>query len=202
MRVAISFLLVPFLLAVTGCEDHSDAAPARDTSPISMGAPLVNAADIKEINEGFSTDASAPWGFAHDGIDFFPNGEGAPFQAVADGTITEVEYRQNDITGHWQVNLTLRYNDAFAVIYKFEPNSPDASDGQQQLDSIAVATGQTVVTGDLLGTLHAPVQGAHVHFELTRFGTPVCPEPWLTAEADATILAILRARYPAWNLCY
>lgn len=49
------------------------------------------------------------------------------------------------------------------------------------LSSVAVAAGQQVESGDLIGAVGTTgaVTGSHVHFEVRLNGEPVDPEPWL-----------------------
>ncbi len=67
---------------------------------ISMITPYVNQSDMASVNEAFSSDDSTPWGFAHDGVDFFPIGNLKPFQAVCSGVVDKVELWQNNISSN------------------------------------------------------------------------------------------------------
>ncbi|HNR69037.1 MAG TPA: hypothetical protein PKN24_13410 [bacterium] len=41
-----------------------------------------------------------------------------------------------------------------------------------------------------------------VHFDIWRDEKNICPTPYFTAEAEAAMLALLRAKYPDAELCY
>ena len=151
------------------------------------------------INEAYSVDDSAPWGFAHDGVDFFPLGDGSRFQVAAAGTIEFVELWQNG--ENWQVNVLIRHNERYSSEYGFEPMSGGAATGQAQLARVAVSAGQEVSQGDLLGLLSQVGEGAHVHFRVRDGPESVCPSDLFTEEAQASILRLLHTIWPGATIC-
>lgn len=171
-------------------------------SDISMITPYKNSFDMSSINEAFSSTASAPWGFVHDGIDFSPNGNLKPFQAVSSGVVEVVMLMQNNISSNWQVNVRIKYNSTYSVEYAFEPFSAAQSDGNTQLANILVSVGQNVAQGDVIGNLYTVGSGAHVHFGLYKSGAAICPEPYFTPEARTSILNLLYVVWPNANMCY
>jgi hypothetical protein len=170
--------------------------------PSSMITPYKNASDIASINEAYSTSANCPWGFAHNGIDFFPAGDNKPFQAVFSGVVTMVNLWQNDKTSNWQVNVTLEFNSSFSAVYIFEIFSQNVADGQTQLSNILVSVGQSVSQGDVIGRLYVVGSGAHVHFGLMENENAISPEPYFTQDAKNSILEILHRTFPGANMSY
>ena len=78
-------------------------------------------------------------------------------------------------------------------------------DGQTQLVNILVAEQQSVVSGQLIGRLHAVSNGAHVHFSLLENNQFICPEPYFTPAARASIMTLLQSTFPAepnLQMCY
>lgn len=176
-------------------------AGATGTGDVSMTAPFVNAADIVAVNEAFSTTTSAPWRFAHNGIDFFPaTATLKSFQAASTGIVSSVNQRQNG--SNWQVNVRIQFNTTFSLEYIFETFSTSQADGDAQRADILVANGQAVSQGQLIGRLHAVGSGAHVHFGLLKNGTAICPEPYFTADTRQSVLALVQRTYPGSNMCY
>ena len=174
-------------------------------SAFAMVEPFVNAGDVSDIREAFSTRADAPWGFAHDGIDFFPAGDLAGFQASASGKIEDVDLRRNDRSGNWQVNVSIRYDSNYSIEYVFEPFTSSAADGEAQNSQILVRKGQNVAARDLIGRLVVRGESAHVHFGLIdRDGkkAAICPEPFFTPAAREAVLALLHRRHPTWPMCF
>jgi hypothetical protein len=191
------------MLGACGGGETNPSAPGT-SSGLAMVEPFVNAGDMSDIREAFSTRADSPWGFPHDGIDFFPAGDLKPFQAVASGKIEDIDLRANDRSGNWQVNVLIRYDSKYAVEYMFEPFTASAADGQAQRDQIVVRKGQTVAARELIGRLVVRAEAAHVHFGLSdREGkkTAICPEPFFTPEAREAVLALLHRRHPTWPMC-
>lgn len=169
---------------------------------ISMITPYVNQSDMASVNEAFSSDDSAPWGFTHDGVDFFPIGNLKPFQAVCSGVVDKVELWQNNISSNWQVNVRIICNSTYSVEYGFEPMTTVQSDGETQIANILVSEGQTVTQGDLIGYLFTSGEGSHVHFGFFRNWDAICPEPYFTQEARDSILDLIRIVWPGANMCY
>ncbi len=195
-----------------------------DPTPPPMVTPFVSESDMASVKEGFSSaGSSSPWGFVHDGIDFFPKGNLKPFRATCSGVVDSVQLQQNSVTSNWQVNLLIvcnpyvpdpntgGYFPPLAVETIFEPRSTVQTDGQTQLNNIPVAKGQAVTQGDVIGYLHAAGEGAHVHFGTIPFGSmladgipsvPSCPEPQFAAAARTSILNLLHVAWPGAGMCY
>lgn len=185
-----------------GADAGGDAPPGAGTQPLVMTTPYASSADMAAVREAFSPTTPGPWGFTHNGIDFTAAGALKPFQAAFAGVVEFVELMQNGATGNWQVNLRLRYDATYAAEYVFEPFSSSLTDGQAQLGQMQVTAGQVVPAGHLLGALVTVGAGAHVHFGLRENGIDVCPEPFLSTEAKASILTLIHQDHPTWNLCY
>jgi len=187
------------LAFLIGCQE---AGPQEAAPDIAMTTPFVSSADIASINEAFSSTTSAPWGFVHHGVDFFPSGNLRRFLSVAPGTVEEIRLWQNDLTANWQVNVTIRFSSQYSVEYIFEPFATSQTDGQDQLSSIAVSRGQVLSQGQPIGALHTAGAGAHLHFGLRRRGAAVCPEPYFAPAARDSILALIHKDHPDWSMCY
>jgi len=211
-KIFIVIFIIPLALWFITCKDKvvddektdSDITNNNNNQKvdISMITPYINQSDMASINEAFSIDTSAPWGFEHRGIDFFPNGDLKPFQAVSDGLIDEVSLWQLESTLNWQVSIRLIYNTIYAVNYAFEPMSNSKEDGEIQLAHILVAKEQNVSQGDTLGYLFTPQNGAHVDFSLFKDWEPVCPESYFIQPARDSIINLIRVVWPGGNICY
>lgn len=177
--------------------DGNGGGPTDDT--ISMITPYVNRTDISSIDSTFSTHADMPWGEAHSGIDFSPAENLIPFQAVCSGEIESVELLRNT---SW-VEVTIRYNSQYSVLYVFEPMTGETEDGETQLANISVSEGESVSQGDIIGYLYAVGEGPHVHFSLFNSDPQgLCPESYFTTEARESILEVLHDDHPDWDMCY
>jgi hypothetical protein len=202
-----------------------DMCYGPDVTPPALVTPYVNELDMKEINAGFSSDDNSPWGFVHDGIDIYPQGDLKAFQAACSGIVDSVELRQAGVDSNWQVDVLIQCDDyvpdpskggyfiPFSVDYVFEPMSNKKKDGRTQLDDILVGAGDNVSQGEIIGYLEVVGEGAHVHFGLLQFGSsafsafgitsiPLCPEPHFSTEANVSILNLLHAAWPSAGMCY
>ncbi len=201
--IILSASLMVFLATCGGGNGGNESGCGTGSGgEISMITPYVNESDMVSINEAFSSNDSAPWGFAHNGIDFFPNGNSKPFQAVSSGVVEDVKLWQNDKSLNWQVNVSIKYNGTYSVEYAFEPFSTAQSDGDTQRANILVSAGQNILQGDIIGNLYTVGSGAHVHFGLYKNGVAICPEPYLTPTSKDSILNLIHKDHPDWNMCY
>ncbi|WP_164232909.1 M23 family metallopeptidase [Microbacterium hydrocarbonoxydans] len=125
-----------------------------------------------KVGVGMSSGYGMRWGRLHEGIDFVP-GEGAPIQAIADGT----------------VRIATEQGGAYGVTVYID----HVIDGQvvtshyshMQYGSLQVQAGQTVKVGDIVGKTGNTGRsyGAHLHFEIIVNGGTIDPMPWLRENA-------------------
>lgn len=125
-----------------------------------------------KVGVGMSSGYGMRWGRLHEGIDFVP-GEGAPIQAIADGT----------------VRIATEQGGAYGVTVYID----HVIDGQvvtshyshMQYGSLQVTAGQKVKVGDIVGHTGNTGRsyGAHLHFEIIINGSTIDPLPWLRENA-------------------
>lgn len=127
------------------------------------------------VGVGMSYGYGMRSGRLHEGIDFVP-GDGAPIQAIADGT----------------VRIATEQGGAFGVTVYID----HVIDGQvitshyshMQYGSLNVKAGDTVKVGTVVGKTGNTGRsyGAHLHFELIVNGSTIDPMPWLKENAGRT----------------
>lgn len=175
--------------------------PAHDDA---IGALVYPVRDINQIHimEAFSTDASAPWGFAHNGIDFMTAHDRETVLASAHGTITHVDLFRFPPRNNWQVNISLRVNERYTIGYAIEPMRSDDATGAAQQALIIVKEGQMVAAGDVLGELIGGENGAHIHWGINdnTINQAICPAPFLSTTQQAELLARIPSQPD--RLCY
>ena len=180
---------VLFLTLMAGEEDQ-----LRD-----LITPYANEADIDELRNGLSTDdESPPWKYVHDGFDIYPKESLKPFQAVCDGRVRYIYFHDQGAIVWLDCNAT------YTLEYNFETQKSGTEAIQK--DNIKVAEGQTVRKGDIIGNLYMPDTGTvhdpHVHFSFFENWVPICPQPYFSTAAAASMLKLLRRTYPGADLCY
>jgi murein DD-endopeptidase MepM/ murein hydrolase activator NlpD len=109
----------------------------------------------------------------HRGVDFLP-GRGAPIQAIADGVVRYVEESDDGLGVHAIVDHQINGQLVSSVYCHME------------FGSVAVAVGEPVHVGQLIGTVGDTgfAFGPHLHFEIRLNGSEnVDPVAWLTANA-------------------
>lgn len=192
--------MVLFCTQLTGCSNSSPTAPG-DNAPVSVVGtfltPFSTIERMEPMEYSYSSGADCPWGFMHQGLDFYPSGSQAPFQAVASGAVLNVELRLYQ--GEWLVEVSVDVGAGTETEYFFETFSADQALGQAQLDAVSVRTGDTVSAGERIGTLLVGGDGSHVHFGINLSGEAPCPDRYFTDDALAAVRSLLE---PGLQLCY
>ncbi|WP_163618370.1 M23 family metallopeptidase [Microbacterium sp. B35-30] len=157
-------------------------------------AQLASEAGIKNFSNLFrnNPNSNIQWPFAvgvtmsygfgmrsgrmHEGIDFTP-GNGAPVQAIADGTVRVA----SEAGGAYGVHVTIDHIVDGQLI--------SSHYAHMQYGSLQVSPGQRVTVGTVIGHTGNTGRsyGAHTHFELLKNGTTaIDPWPWLQQYTDGT----------------
>ena len=128
------------------------------------------------ITSGFGPRNVAGCGFCstyHQGLDFTP-GSGTPIQIVADGVVSSVIVSNSGLGNHVTIDHVINGQKVQSVY------------AHMQYGSIAVAEGQAVTVGSIVGKVGSTgaSTGAHLHFEVHLDETPVDPFAWLQANAN------------------
>ncbi|MDQ0726356.1 M23 family metallopeptidase [Microbacterium sp. W4I20] len=124
------------------------------------------------VGVGMSYGYGMRSGRLHEGIDFVP-GNGAPVQAIADGTV-RIATEQG---GAYGVTVYIDHVIDGSVITSHYSH--------MQYGSLQVKAGDTVKVGDMVGKTGNTGRsyGAHMHFELIVNGSTIDPLPWLRENA-------------------
>lgn len=125
------------------------------------------------ITSGFGPRAGC--GFCstmHQGLDFTP-GAGVPIHAIAAGEVTHV----NAYGWGWGHHVVIRHNINGQIV--------DSIYAHMQYGTMAVAVGQQIGVGQILGQVGSTgaSTGAHLHLEIHVNGVPVDPFNWLQQNA-------------------
>ena len=128
------------------------------------------------ITSGFGPRNVAGCGFCstyHQGLDFTP-GSGTPIQIMADGVVSSVIVSNSGLGNHVTIDHVINGQEVQSVY------------AHMQYGSIAVAEGQAVTVGSIVGKVGntGASTGTHLHFEILLDGTPVDPFAWLQANAN------------------
>lgn len=125
------------------------------------------------VGVGISSYYGTRWGRLHEGIDFVP-GNGAPVQAIADGTVRIA----TESGGAYGVNVY--------IDHVIDGQLVTSHYAHMQYNSLRVTAGQRVKVGDVIGLTGNTGRsyGAHMHFEIIIGGSTIDPLPWLRQWAN------------------
>lgn len=124
------------------------------------------------VGVGMSSGYGMRWGRLHEGVDFVP-GEGAPIQAIADGTVRIA----TESGGNYGVTVY--------IDHVINGKAVTSHYSHMQYGSLKVSAGEQVTVGTIVGNTGNTGRsyGAHLHFEIIVNGSTVDPLPWLRENA-------------------
>ena len=162
-----------------------------------------NQSDINAVNEAYSNTENCPWGFIHEGFDYFMNNDTAVL-AAAPGEIMEIVYTDNGegVDNRYWVALWIRFNKTVELGYGFESWTTNASDWENQKRMINVQEGDWVEQGQEIGKFLQVGGAAHIHFDVIENNERQCHTRYYSPEGYAEIMELIHYYHSDWDYCY
>ncbi len=166
-----------------------------------MGVSFENESDINAFNEGYSESSSCPWGFQHNGIDYFFNNN-SNVLAAAPGQVWEIQTRTSEGENKYHVRIRIRFNKTVEIGYNFEPWTTKLNDLNKQINMFNVKVGDWVSKGDIIARFLQCNESAHIHFDIVEGGIYYCPIKYFALDGYTQLMNLIYSYHPTWNLCY
>jgi len=162
-----------------------------------------NRSDIYAFNEGYSESDDCPWGFEHNGIDYFFLNNSKVIAATP-GQVVNVEWRDNGVEyeNRFFIRMDIRFSKSILIGYNFEPWTQDPDDKDQQLAMFKVQEGDWVEIGQEIARFLYVGGGAHIHFDVSENNEQRCPQQYFSTEGYNEIMEMIHSFHPDWDLCY
>jgi hypothetical protein len=168
----------------------------------SIITPYVNEDDIDIVPEAYGLASTNPyWNFSHGGIDFKTSKDLIPVRASASGTITRVQIAKENNQMGWHAGFSIQHDNFYSVFYNLETFSQSDEVGQKLRDNMFITEGQIVNQGDIIANLVYGGEGCHIDFGVIISDNRVCPEPYFTEEARASVMRLIQKDHPDWPMC-
>ena len=168
-----------------------------------MGVIYSNRPDIESFNEGYSESVSCPWGFIHNGIDYFYFNN-SDVIAAAPGLVESIELRDWGPES-WQryvISMEIRFNATVTLSYGFEPITNFTEDQAQQLAMFNIEVGDWVSKGDVIAKFLYVNDGAHIHFGVNQDNSARDPTLYLSTTDYNELLEMIHDFHPTWDISY
>ncbi|MHA1684218.1 MAG: M23 family metallopeptidase [Promethearchaeota archaeon] len=168
-----------------------------------MDVIYANQSDIYAFNEGYSETDACPWGFVHNGIDYFFNNDSAVI-AAAPGKVTGIVSRDYgaSVENRYHARIIIRFNKSTEIVYNFEMWTNNSADLDHQLALFNVTLGQWVEKGQRIATFLNINSGAHIHFGVEEHYGESCPQKYFSTDGYTEIMSLIHSYHPTWDLCY
>ena len=166
-----------------------------------MGVIYDNQSDIAHFNDGYSESDNCPWGFVHNGIDYFYYNDSVVI-AAAPGIVENIELGYLEGATVYKVGVQIRFNETVTIEYGFEGDSPDEAVRAQQAAMLDIEIGDWVVKGDQIGRFLRPTEFDHIHFGVYLNDEAICPRLVMGETDYNEIMSLIHSFHPTWELCY
>ncbi|MCK5345157.1 MAG: M23 family metallopeptidase [Candidatus Heimdallarchaeota archaeon] len=166
-----------------------------------MGVIYANQSDIAFWNDGYSESDTCPWGFIHNGLDFFFTNNSVVI-AAAPGLVENISLGYLPASTIYSVGVKIRFNSSLTVEYGFEGDSPDEAIRAQQAAMLDIEIGDWVAKGDQIGRFLRPTQYDHIHFGVYQNDEAFCPRQVMGEDDYNEIMNLIQTFHPIWELCY
>ncbi|MHA1219247.1 MAG: hypothetical protein ACTSSN_10390 [Candidatus Heimdallarchaeaceae archaeon] len=168
-----------------------------------MNVIYENRSDNYAFNEGYSESTSCPWGFIHNGLDYFFLNNSKVISA-SPGQVEEISWRDNGegIENRFYVSIRIRFNKSITLGYNFEPWTQNPADKDKQLAMVLVQEGDWVELGQEIARFLYVQESAHIHFDVSYNNQQTCPEPFFSTAGYNEMMTMIHIFQPSWELCY
>jgi len=201
--VVILVVAVVFILGLDVQENDVpfDNAGRYDSTVLNtMGVIYSNQSDIESWYEGYSESDACPWGFIHNGLDYFFYNNSVVI-AAAPGLVENIEVGYLENSAIYKVDVKIKFNESVTIEYGFEGVGNETLRAQQ-VEMLGIEVGDWVAKGDSIGTFFRPAGGAHVHFAVYFNDVSFCPRLVMGDDDYNEIMSLIQAFHPTWELCY
>ncbi len=168
-----------------------------------MGVCYSNRSDIEAFNEGYSESDICPWGFIHNGIDYFYNNN-SDVIAAAPGLVESIELRDWGLESwhRYTISVSIRFNTTVRLTYGFEPITNLTADQAQQLAMFTIEEGSWVEKGDVIAKFLKSNEGAHIHFGVYQNEQAQDPTLYMSNGALIELQEMVHDFNPTWDISY
>ena len=165
-----------------------------------MGVIYTNQSDIVYWNDGYSESDACPWGFIHNGLDYFFYNDSVVITA-APGLVESIEVRYLENSTFYKVGVKIKFNESVTIEYGFEGEGNETLRAQQ-VEMLGIEVGDWVAKGDQIGYFLRPLEYDHVHFSVYLNDEAFCPRLVMGEDDYDEIMSLIQAFHPTWELCY
>ena len=146
-----------------------------------MNVIYENRSDNYAFNEGYSETTSCPWGFIHNGLDYFFLNNSKVIAATP-GKVEEIRWRDygEGVENRYHISIQIRFNKTITLGYNFEPWTQNSADKDKQLAMFLVEEGDWVEIGQEIARFLYVHESAHIHFDISFKGDQTCPKPFFS----------------------
>ena len=168
-----------------------------------MGVIYSNRSDIESYNEGYSESNNCPWGFIHNGIDYFYYNT-TDVIAAAPGIVEGISLDDWGPGGphRYTIGVTIRFNATVTLTYGFEPWTNSTLEQAQQVAMFNIEVGTWVAKGDMIAKFLQAGDGAHIHFGVYQGNNARDPTLYMSTAEYNELLGMVQDFNLTWKISY
>ncbi|MBD3407536.1 MAG: peptidoglycan DD-metalloendopeptidase family protein [Candidatus Lokiarchaeota archaeon] len=179
-----AILILPLIVIVSIIGYSYYTMSTSDAEPPTLEFPIAEPENIEKLSAYHTPDWGEP-GIYHNGIDLITSDNVTIISPTAGTVIAKTEHI-NTYGGNMLFTISIEYNWAWQIDLVLEPDFYDDTNNSLQTSMIEVEVGQSVETGDEIGTLlyNGPSYHSHLHYMLRVQGTDVCAYNYSSSAAQ------------------
>jgi hypothetical protein len=182
-------------------DDPFDNEGRYDSTALdNMGVIYSNRSDIAFWNDGYSETDACPWGFIHNGLDYFFYNDSVVI-AAAPGLVESIEVGYLENSTFYKVCVKIQFNESIILEYSFEGEGNETCRAQQ-VEMLGIEVGDWVAKGDQIAKFLRPSEYSHIHFGVYLDYVAFCPGLVMGPDDYTEIMALIHSFHPTWELCY
>jgi murein DD-endopeptidase MepM/ murein hydrolase activator NlpD len=175
-----------------------------DNTPLDyVNTTFSSKSQIYTVITAYSNTTDCPWGYIHEGFDFYFNFS-RRFYSAAPGLVDTIYIiDRGSGLNRYAINITVKFNSDIQCEYILELYTNNLSDIMDQLSKIFVTEGEWIMLGWGIGDFHQISAASHIHFAIRENGEYHPLDRYFSSASYDLIMDLIHDSKPTWNyLCY
>lgn len=157
---------------------------------------------IHTVQNAYSNTTDCPWGYVHEGFDFYFKHDRRVYVAAPGLVKTISLIDRGSGVNRYALNITIQFNSYISTEYIFEIWSNNINDYNTQLSKIYITEGEWIMLGWGIGDFQQFHPSGHVQFSIIENGDRFPLDKYYSPAAYDQMMKLINV-YHNWSyLCY
>lgn len=158
---------------------------------------------INAVTNAYSNTTDCPWGYVHEGFDFYFN-LNQRFYSAAPGLVDTIYViDRGSGLNRYAINITIKFNSDIQCEYILELYTDSLSEIMTQLSKIYITEGEWIMLGWGIGDFHYISAASHIHFAIRENSEYLPLDKYFSPTAYDLMMDLIHDKGLSWTyLCY